>query len=136
MNAVAREKWLLFSKGLERLKEGLDKKGSHEDWVDVVVKRFEFCFGLCWKTLKFTLKFDGDHELLESPGAVLRYCTENGLVQNRSMAKRMLADRNQAAHVYDYDKALQIAERVPDYYVLMCEIRDRLQPILCNEERD
>lgn len=136
MNAIARQKWLLFSNALERLKEALDLKGKNDFWLDVAVKRFEFCFSLCWKTLKFALHFTGDHIRLEVPGEILKYCSENGLVPDRELARQMLEDRNRAAYIYDYDKAIDIAERIPLYYELMCEIRDRLSVVLCDEERE
>lgn len=134
MSDIAQSKWQLYADALERLGEALQRRDEHKEMLDVIVKRFEFCFALCWKTLKYAVRLEGDHTLITTPGNVLRHCVENGLVPDRHLAKRMLDDRNEAAHMYDYDKALEIAVRVPEYYELMCLIRDRLKPILCGEE--
>lgn len=115
MSAVGRAKISNFERALLRLEDAIKQPDKNVLEIDGVLKRFEFCFAVCWKTLKYVLEEEGNTDIITTPGATFRQAVTQGLLQNREIWEQMLKDRNLLAHVYDETQARLIAARVADY---------------------
>ncbi len=116
MSKVGKAKLKNLGRALDRLEEAVARKRKDQLQIDGTIQRFEFCFSLCWKTLKYILEEDGDKTLMTTPGAVFREALSTGLLQDKAVWEQMLLDRNDTSHVYDEAKAREIHGRVPSYY--------------------
>lgn len=66
---------------------------------DAAIKRVEFTFELCWKTLKAVLDFEGVG-FLKSPREVLRNAHVVGYIEDAIVWEAMLEARNLTVHTY------------------------------------
>lgn len=83
--------------------------------------QFELAFELMWKTLKDYLEFNGVDIGIISPTNVLRSAASSGLLEEMDVEGEdlieMLRARNQLTHVYDFETALDLLERIKATYV-------------------
>lgn len=119
MDKVAAAKLHNFSLALATLREALEKENKNTLEIDRTIQRFEFCFGLCWKTLKAVLEASGRDITVATPKAIFKEALSAGLIQEEKLWTSMLDDRNNMAHVYDKVLAGEIAARIPGYYHVM-----------------
>ena len=94
-----------FARSLQNLEAGLALGEWNAFEKQGVIKAFELCFELAWKTLKDILE---ERELVEAatgPKAVLRASVEVGLLADPELWGRVHEGRNRAAHVYDAKKS-------------------------------
>ncbi|MFH1541378.1 MAG: HI0074 family nucleotidyltransferase substrate-binding subunit [Elusimicrobiota bacterium] len=112
-----------FQKTLITLKEALDERKN--DLIrDSVIKRFEYTFELCWKTIKVFLneKFGID---IFSPKECFRELRKNKLISDEQteLLLRMTDDRNKIIHTYDEDFSDELYKKIKgDYYNLFKKI--------------
>ena len=108
-----------LERALARLKEAIDGRQNEIDglYIDGTIQRFEFCFELFWKTLRYALLDNGLD--VESPREALRKAFAIHWIQNEKLWVRMLQGRNRARHVYEEETAREIFVRIPGYYELM-----------------
>jgi len=93
-----------YNRSLENLQEGLGLGQWNAFEKQGVIKAFELCYELAWKTLQDLL---AERELLDvatGPKAVLRAAVEAGWLDSELWA-RLHEGRNRAAHVYDSVKS-------------------------------
>lgn len=108
-----------FLKAQERLKEAVSElKQEHASDVvrDGVIQRFEFTYELAWKTTKEYLQNIGIVDV-NSPKMVLKEAYGQQLIINEKIWLLMLNDRNLTSHIYKEDMAIDIADRIVNYYV-------------------
>jgi len=109
-----------FKKALDRLDESI-KKEQDEFMRDSVIKRFEFCFELCWKTAKLFLSQKyGDKAF--SPKDCFRTIGKNQLLQENQIEQllKMTDDRNLIVHNYSEEFSQKIAQNIiNEYYALI-----------------
>jgi nucleotidyltransferase substrate binding protein (TIGR01987 family) len=97
---------------------------------DSLIQRFEYCTDLIWKVFKDYLeqieKVDIENS---SPRGVMREAIHIGLLSETegSQCMQMVESRNRTSHIYHVEVAEDIASKVPDYYLLMKKIIDRMQ---------
>jgi nucleotidyltransferase substrate binding protein (TIGR01987 family) len=96
---------------------------------DATIQRFEYCTDLIWKVLKIYLE-DVEKMHIEAfyPRAIIRTTVTGGLV-SESEGKdliNMVESRNKTSHIYHEAIAEDIANKIPQYYVLMQTIVDRM----------
>ncbi len=112
-----------FEQSLETLKESLDQEQN--DFIkDAVIKRFEYCFELCWKTTKVFLneKFGVD---IYSPKECFRELRRNKLLTDEKTEAllKMINDRNEIIHTYNEKFADELHKKITDeYYKLMKKV--------------
>lgn len=84
-----------FKKSVDSLKEVLGKE-KNDIIRDSVIKRFEYCFELCWKTSKVFLS-DQFGVSVFSPKECFRELRKNGLVfdEQAELLLKMSNDRNE-----------------------------------------
>ena len=85
---------------------------------DAVIRRFEFCFELVWKTLKLYLERQG-HEC-GGPRGTLKKAFAEGLIitpEEADLWLQMLEDRNLTSHTYDEALAKRIYQSIARHHV-------------------
>jgi nucleotidyltransferase substrate binding protein (TIGR01987 family) len=94
--------------------------------VIALIKAYEFCFELSWKTLKDLLAWNGIDARL--PREVLKQAFANGLIDNGQLWIDMLEQRNLMAHTYDQARAETAATLIcGSYWDALDELRRSLQ---------
>lgn len=91
-----------------RLEEALAEDCQKNKFaLDASIKRFELTFELTWKLLKAILA--KKHSIFcKSPNETLKEAYKLELIDNEEKWLTLLKARNQAVHIYDYDKAKEI----------------------------
>ena len=105
-----------FKKAVLSLREVVDKEKS--DIIrDSVIKRFEYCFELCWKTAKVLLSDKFGIEAF-SPKECFRQLRKNDLLEDEEteMLLEMADDRNEVIHTYNADFSDELYDRILDRY--------------------
>jgi nucleotidyltransferase substrate binding protein (TIGR01987 family) len=108
-----------FKKAIQRLQESLDLEKS-AIVRDSAIKRFELCFDLTWKSIKFYAKIKG----LEcySPRDCFKTAFQLKLINYDEKWLEMIKDRNLAVHLYKEESADSIYSRLSDYLKLFKDL--------------
>lgn len=88
---------------------------DNELMVIALIKAYEFCFELSWKTLKDLLAWNGIDAKL--PREVIKQAFAHGLLENGQIWIDMLEQRNQLTHTYDQAKAEAATRLITDRYL-------------------
>ena len=88
---------------------------DNELMVIALIKAYEFCFELSWKTLKDLLAWNGIDAKL--PREVIKQAFANGLLENGQIWIDMLEQRNQMTHTDDQAKAEAATRLITDRYL-------------------
>lgn len=84
---------------------------------DSIIQRFEFSIELAWKTLREIMLdmyyLDRD---INSPRSVIAKAYQEGFIDNENIWLQMLGERNNMAHVYNADIAIEIAKNISLVY--------------------
>jgi len=118
-------------RALIKLQESLELKIDNDIIIDGVIKRFEFCYELSWKTMKSYLEYKGIFEA-KAPRDVIKEAFSIGLIEEGENYISMLKDRNLTVHIYDQETAYIIYENIKEIYVKEFE---KLIQKLENEEK-
>lgn len=108
------EKLIDFGKALLRLNEAIDESKNNtlsSTLKDGVIQRFEFCYEICWKLIKYYLENEGIQEA-KSPKSTFREAFKIGIIQDGEKWIDMLNDRNLTSHVYDEEVAFDIYGKI------------------------
>ncbi len=110
-----------FRKSIDSLKEVLSKE-KNDIIRDSVIKRFEYCFELCWKTSKVFLS-DKFGVSVFSPKECFRELRKNGLISDEQteLFLKMCNDRNEIIHIYNEDLSDEIYEKIAGKYYDLLE---------------
>ena len=91
-----------FEKAVLRLREALEQPKT--DFIrDSVIRRFEFCVELAWKSARRTLGFTST-----APKVVIRDLARQGVISDPAIWFSLLEARNETSHTYKEE----VAERV------------------------
>lgn len=107
-----------FGKVLLRLNESIDESKSNplsSTLKDGVIQRFEFCYEICWKLIKYYLENEGIQEA-KSPKSTFREAFKIGIIEDGEKWIDMLNDRNLTSHVYDEEVAIDIYGKILSTY--------------------
>ena len=88
---------------------------ADELMVIALIKAYEFCFELSWKTLKDLLTWNGIDARL--PREVIKQAFATGLVENGQIWIDMLEQRNLMSHTYDQTRAAEATRLITDRYL-------------------
>ena len=108
-----------FEKSFLFLKGGLAKSQLTPLEVGGVIKAFEMAFELAWKTLKDFIEFQGVDE--KFPRDVIKKSFEFGIIENGHGWLNMLERRNQLAHTYDEQVAVENVKVIRNSYFPLLE---------------
>lgn len=107
-----------FGKVLLRLNEAIDESKNNpvsSTLKDGVIQRFEFCYEICWKLIKYYLENEGIQEA-KSPKSTFREAFKIGIIEDGEVWIDMLNDRNLTSHVYDEEVAFDIYGKIISIY--------------------
>lgn len=113
---------------VSRFEEAMVATSENADLLrDARIQRFEFCYDLAWKTVKAILNVLGVQDV-NNPATSFKKAMLNGYLplSDETVWVQMIKDRNTTAHVYDLSLVVQVAERLPNYVVLMRGLVERL----------
>lgn len=92
------------------------------------VALFEICFEQAWKAMKEALTENGYSESkIGSPRQIIKLAFGAGMINKQEEWLKMLASRNDVAHSYNEEIALEIIAAVKGEYIsLFDDLRDEL----------
>ncbi len=99
---------------LTRLNEAMQAPDSYNLKTDACVKRFEFTYEICKKTLETALA-EFDIHINNNPKEVIKLSGVKGLLSDTEIWESMREDHNDSSHEYDQEKASEIYKRIPLY---------------------
>ena len=106
------KKLIQFQKTLNKLKDILNKEES-EEIRDATIKRFEFTFELCCKSLQEFFKEKGI--ICRSPKDCFKQAFSYGLIENEDIWINIIQDRNLTTHTYQEEIAKEIYFKIKEY---------------------
>lgn len=95
------------------VEKGVDNMNQLE--IQGFIKGFELVMELAWKTLQDYLQEQG-YDDLRGPKPVIQQSFKDGLIEDGNEWVEMLESRNKAAHTYDEELALELANKIADSY--------------------
>jgi|SRR5579863_1003593 len=138
--ASVEKRYLIASKvlttlhnGIERYKKSLSQKESDSDYFrDALIQRFEYSIDTLWKFLKIYLQ-EKLHIPMEfnAPKVIIEECLNTNVINNTEhrMLLKCLNNRNETSHAYNEAVAQEIILEIPDLYVTMHTILERIPPV-------
>jgi nucleotidyltransferase substrate binding protein (TIGR01987 family) len=101
-----------FQNSFQFLSESLTEKGGNRRVINAgIIKAYEMCFELAWKTLKDFLEFKG-FKNISNPRDILKEAFQAGFLDDGHIWIKMLEERNTLVHSYDADFAETSATKI------------------------
>jgi len=113
-----------FKKTIARLEEAVSLEKT-EIVRDSAIKRFELCFDLAWKCIKFYARREGIE--CNSPRSCLKVAFQLNLIPYDENWLKMLDDRNLSVHIYKEKYAEEVYSRLSLYTGLLKELAIKLE---------
>ena len=93
---------------------------------DGVIKRFEFCTELAWKTVREYL-IDQGYNDINSPKSVMKTAFSDGLISDSDTWIGIIKSRNITSHLYNEELAENIYTEITESYInVFHELLDKL----------
>lgn len=112
-------RWLQRFTNLKRafrnLEEGLSVTNPSKLEQQGIIKAFELCYELAWKTLQDYLRDLGFQQVV-GPKAVIRTAFREGLISDGTSWADLHAARNASTHLYDEETALSLEKDIRANY--------------------
>ena len=89
-----------------------------------LVNLFSICFEQSWKAMKELLEKHG-YMKTGSPKMIIKLAYQAGMIQDEQGWMELLDQRNEAAHTYNNETALQIIEKTKGRYLVLFEALER-----------
>lgn len=108
-----------FNTAIKRLIEAniaYKRNADNDIYQDALIKRFEFTFELCWKTLREFMLDQGYLMEIASPKGVFALAYQEGFLNDEEIWLDMLESRNLTSHDYGRKVAEMIAEKISNRY--------------------
>jgi len=103
-----------FWKALNNLENGVEQATDELD-IDGTIKRFELCYELSWKLIREYLSDKGI--ICNNPRDSFKNGFSNGLIDREDVWLKMIEDRNDLVHKYDFKVSRSIFEHIRDSYL-------------------
>jgi nucleotidyltransferase substrate binding protein (TIGR01987 family) len=100
-----------FDKSLANLQEALETANPNKLEQQGIIKAFELCYELAWKTLQDYLTEIG-FEGTVGPKPVIRQAFEAGIIHDGEAWAQMHQARNESAHIYNEDNARALEAKI------------------------
>lgn len=123
------KKYENFCRALENLKDIYNYEEPYDNVVLTgLVALYEICFEQSWKAVKVILQTNGFAEgQTGSPKKVLKTAYQAGIIDDEALWMNALVSRNNVAHAYNKDVALDIVRRTKeDYYTMFCDLKKEI----------
>lgn len=119
-----------FCAALENLKE-IYKYSEPYDTVVLtgLVGLYEICFEQSWKMMKEVLMEHGyDESAAGSPKIILKTAYKAGMITDEELWLKGLVARNNVAHAYNRDIALDIVFQTKNsFYAMFAELKEKIE---------
>ncbi len=123
------KKYENFCNALTNLKDIYDYEEPYGN-VELtgLVGLFEVCFEQSWKAMKEILENDGyDSAQTGSPRHIIKTAYQAGMIEDEEAWLGALISRNNVAHAYNKDVALDIIHATKNiYYRMFVRLKDRM----------
>ena len=123
------KKYENFCNALTNLKDIYDYEEPYGN-VELtgLVGLFEVCFEQSWKAMKEILENNGyDSAQTGSPRHIIKTAYQAGMIEDEEAWLGALISRNNVAHAYNKDVALDIIHATKDiYYSMFVRLKDRM----------
>ena len=123
------KKYENFCNALNNLKDIYDYEEPYGN-VELtgLVGLFEVCFEQAWKAMKEILENNGyDSAQTGSPRHIIKTAYQAGMIENEQAWLESLMSRNNVAHAYNKDVALDIIHATKEtYYQMFIELKTKI----------
>ena len=114
-----------FCRALTNLRE-IETKSPPYDAITTagMVALFEICFEQSWKAMKETLERHGGgggSKKISSPKMIIKQAYAAGMIDDEELWLEMLAARNDVAHSYNEEIALEIIDAAQKNFIALFE---------------
>lgn len=115
-----------FKKAIDNLKEVLNLPETNDITRDSAIKRFELCFDLSWKLIKWQAQQQGAEECY-SPRACFKTAWQIKLIDYDEQWLEMIKDRNLTSHLYKKEMAERVHSHLKNYLELFEKLTAALE---------
>lgn len=119
-----------FCLALQNLKDIYKYEEPYDNVVLTgLVGLYEICFEQSWKMMKELLEISGFRESVTgSPKMILKTAYKAGMIKDEELWLKALAIRNNAAHAYNKESALDIVRQTKAvFYGMFTVLRDEVE---------
>lgn len=94
-----------------------------------LVALYEICFEQAWKAMKEVLHNSGFSDAeTGSPRHILKTAYQAGMIKNEDSWLEALVSRNNVAHAYNREIALEIVNKTKEiYYGMFCDLKSEIE---------
>ena len=122
-----KQRYANFSRSVDNLLEAIEVIEPSKLERQGIIKAFELCYELAWKTLQDYLKELGMNDIV-GPKPVIQTAFQEGLVTDGDVWKDMHHARNESAHLYNPERAESIETEIRSRFTpQLVEVRKRLE---------
>lgn len=113
------KKYENFCKALNNLKVGAQLEPPYTIVEQTgIVGLFEICFEQSWKLMKELLELHGSSEAASgSPRHIIKVAFQLGMLSDENAWLDVLSTRNELAHTYSDEQALDSIQKIKDSYI-------------------
>jgi nucleotidyltransferase substrate binding protein (TIGR01987 family) len=123
------KKYENFCAALENMKEIYQYEEPYDNVVLTgLVGLYEICFEQAWKAMKELLEMHGYEEgATGSPKMILKTAYKSGMIQDEDLWLQALQERNNVAHSYNQNIAIEIVRLAKsEFYNMFCELQKEI----------
>ena len=123
------KKYENFCSALTNMKDIYRYKEPYDNVVLTgLVGLYEICFEQSWKMMKEVLENHGYEEgATGSPKFIIKTAYKAGMITDEELWIRALQSRNNVAHAYNHEIALDIISQAKaEYYDMFCELKKEI----------
>lgn len=111
-----KQRFTNFRSSVSNLREALETQEPNKLERQGIIKAFELCYELAWKTLQDYLREIGYVDVA-GPKPVIRHAFEAGLISDGEIWADMHRARNESTHVYNQEKAQKLEAEIREGFV-------------------
>lgn len=119
-----------FCSALSNMKQIYKYTEPYDDTVILtgLVGLYEICFEQSWKMMKEILSMHGyEASATGSPKMILKTAYQAGMIKDQELWLRALQERNNVAHSYNEDIALEIVSQAKEsFYTMFCDLKNEI----------
>lgn len=124
------KKYENFCAALKNLKDIFDYEEPYGNVVLTgLVALYEICFEQSWKAMKELLEYNGFPESQTgSPRQILKLAYSAGIIRDEELWLAALKTRNNVAHAYNQEIAIDIVRETKEkYYEMFCNLKKEIE---------
>ena len=119
-----------FCSALSNMRQIYKYTEPYDDTVILtgLVGLYEICFEQSWKMMKEILSMHGyEASATGSPKIILKTAYQAGMIKDEELWLRALQERNNVAHSYNEDIAMEIVSKAKEsFYAMFCNLKNEI----------